>query len=82
VSEEIYGPKREEATVRRRKLRKEEVHNSYCSPDNIRRIKPMGQKWAQHVVCMGEIRNAYKIVVGKTDIYPLKHNGYYIYHLL
>jgi hypothetical protein len=45
----------------------EELHNLYYSPYIIRMIKSRRMRWVGHVVHMGEMRNAYKILVGKPD---------------
>jgi hypothetical protein len=39
----------------------------YCSPNIIRVIKSRRVRWAGHVACLGEIKNAYKFFVGKTE---------------
>jgi hypothetical protein len=36
-------------------------------PDIIRMIKSRGMRWAEHMVCMGEMRNAYNILIQKPD---------------
>jgi hypothetical protein len=46
-----------------RKLHDEERHNLYSSPNIIRVIKSRRMGWAGHVARMGEMRNAYKILV-------------------
>jgi len=43
----------------------EELHNVCTSPDIIRVIKSRRMGWTGHVECMGEMRNAYSILVGK-----------------
>jgi hypothetical protein len=50
-----------------RKLHNEELHNLYCSPSVIRMVKPGRMKWAGHVACLGEKRNAHMILVGKPE---------------
>jgi hypothetical protein len=64
----IFGPKREKEGGGWRRLHSEELHNLYTSPNIIRVIKSTRMKWAGHVACMGEMRNAYIILVlkGKT----------------
>jgi hypothetical protein len=42
----------------------EELHNLFSSPNIIAPIKPKRMKWMRHVACV-EMRNAYKILVGK-----------------
>jgi hypothetical protein len=48
------------------KLHNEEFHNSYSSP-NIRMIESRRMRWVRHVACMGKMKNAYKILVGKPE---------------
>jgi hypothetical protein len=45
--------KREEVTGGWRKLHNEELHNLYCSPSIIRKIKSMTMSWIGHVARMG-----------------------------
>jgi hypothetical protein len=47
-----------------RKRHKEELHNLYCSLDSV---KPKRGRWAGHVACMGEKRNAYRILVDRAE---------------
>jgi hypothetical protein len=49
-----------------RKLHNEELCNLYTSVNVIRVIKSVA-KWAEYVAQIGEIRNAYKIVVEKSE---------------
>jgi hypothetical protein len=58
----MFGPKRDEVTGSLRKLHNE-LHNLYSSPDIIRMIKSWRMRWVEHVARMGEMRNAYKILV-------------------
>jgi hypothetical protein len=39
----------------------------YASPNIIRMIKSRRMRWAGHVVRMGAMRSAYKILVGKLE---------------
>jgi hypothetical protein len=50
-----------------RKLHNEELHDLYFSPYDISMIKSRRTTWAGHVTSMGEMRNAYKISVGKPE---------------
>jgi hypothetical protein len=50
-----------------RKLHNEELHNLYASPSIIGMIKSRRMRWTGQVECMGEMRNACKIVVGKPE---------------
>jgi hypothetical protein len=45
------------------KLHNEELHNLHTSPNIIRMTKSNMMRWAH----MGEIRNAYKILVSKPE---------------
>jgi hypothetical protein len=50
-----------------RRLHNEELHNLYVSQNIIRVIKSRSIRWAGHVGCMRDIRNAYRILVGKPE---------------
>ena len=63
----IFGPKRDGETGERRKLHNEELNDLYCSPDIVRVIKSRRMRWAGHVVCVGERRGVYRILVGKPE---------------
>jgi hypothetical protein len=67
VLRRILGPKGDEVTGEWRKLHNEELHDLYSSP-NITIIKPKMVRWAGHVARMGEKRNAYRLLVGKTPL--------------
>jgi hypothetical protein len=67
VLRRIFGPKRDEVTGEWRKLHNEELHNLYSSPDIIRQVKSRRMRWAGHVARMGEERNVYKVLVGKSE---------------
>jgi hypothetical protein len=67
VLRRILGPKREEVAGGWRRLRSEELHNIYTSPNVIRVIKSRRMRWAGHLACRGEMRNAYRILVGKHE---------------
>jgi len=57
---------REEVTGGLRKLRKQKLHNLESEPNIIRVIKSRRLRWTRHVTCVGEVRNAYKILIGKA----------------
>jgi hypothetical protein len=44
-----------------------EIHNLYASPNIIRGIKSRSMRWVRHIACMGEMRNADDIFVGKPE---------------
>jgi hypothetical protein len=67
VLRRIFGTKRDEVTGDWRKLHNEELHSLYSSPNIIRMIKSRRMSWARHVERMGEKRNAYRILVGKSE---------------
>jgi hypothetical protein len=50
-----------------RRLHNEELRKLYASPNVIRVIKSWKMRRAGHVACMGEMRNAYRILVGKPE---------------
>jgi hypothetical protein len=54
VIRRIIGPKRDEVTGEWRKLRNEELHILYPSPNIIRHIKSTRMRWAGHVARIGE----------------------------
>jgi hypothetical protein len=41
--------------------------NFYSSPDIIRQMKSRRMKWAGHVARMGEGRNVYRVLMGKSE---------------
>jgi hypothetical protein len=49
------------------KLHNEKLHNLYCSQNITRMIKSRMTRWAGHVACMGEVRNAYKILARESE---------------
>jgi hypothetical protein len=50
-----------------RRLHSEELPKLYASP-NIIRVTISGRlRWAGHIACMGEMRNAYSTLMGKPE---------------
>jgi hypothetical protein len=67
VLSRIFGPKRDGVVGGWRKLHNEELCSLYSSPNIIRVIKSRRMRWAGHVACMGEMRNAYIILAGEPE---------------
>jgi hypothetical protein len=63
----IFGPKREEVAGGWRRMHNEELHNLYASLNIIRMIKSGRMIWARHMELMGNMKIAYKILVGKPE---------------
>jgi hypothetical protein len=63
VLRRIFGHKREEVAGHWRRLHNEELQNLYTSPNIIRVMKSRRMRW----VGLEEMRNAYSILVGKTE---------------
>jgi hypothetical protein len=64
---EASSVSKDEVTGEWRKLHTEELRDSYSSPSIIRMIKSRKMKWAEHVARMGEKRNVYRLLVGKSE---------------
>jgi len=47
-------------------LHNEELNDLYCSPNIVRVIKSRRMRWAGHVARMGEEREVYRFLVGKS----------------
>jgi len=54
VLSRIFGPKRDEVTVKWRKQQREELNDLYSSPNIIWVIKSRRMRWAGHVAHIGE----------------------------
>jgi hypothetical protein len=67
VLKRIFRLKSEEVVGGWRRVHNEELHNLYPSSSIIRMIKSWRVRWAGHVVCMGERRSTYRILVGKPE---------------
>jgi hypothetical protein len=50
-----------------RRLHNEKIHNLHASPNTIWVTKSRRMRWTGHVARMGEIRNAYKVLVVKLE---------------
>jgi hypothetical protein len=67
VLRRILRLKRDEVMGGWRKLHNEDLHNLYSSPSIIRMIKSRRVRWARHVARMVAKRNAYKILLRKSQ---------------
>jgi hypothetical protein len=67
VSRRKFEPKREEIAGGWRRQHNEKLRNLCASPTFIRTIGSRRTRLAGHVAFVGEMRNAYKILVGKTE---------------
>jgi hypothetical protein len=67
VLRRIFGPKKDEVMGQWRKLHSGELPNLYLSPDIIKQIQSRRMRWAEHVACMGEGRNVYRVLVGNPE---------------
>ncbi|KAJ4432030.1 hypothetical protein ANN_20644, partial [Periplaneta americana] len=67
VLRKIFGAKKHEVTGEWRKSHNAELHALFSSPEIIRNIKSRRLRWAGHVACMGEFRNAYSVLVRKPE---------------
>ena len=63
----ILGVRKTEITGEWRKIHKAELHALYSSPNVIRSLKSSRQRWAGHVACIEQSRNAYRVIVGKPE---------------
>jgi hypothetical protein len=61
------GRVREYLDLRGRRLHNEELHNLHASIYIVRVIKSKRIRWTGHIARMGEMRNAYKIFIGKPE---------------
>jgi hypothetical protein len=62
----IHGPKREENRSWR-KMHNDELHSLYSLPSIVRVNKSCKMRWAVHVICMGEGRGIYRVLVGRPE---------------
>jgi hypothetical protein len=67
VLRRIFGPKRDEVTGEKRKLRDEELNGLYSLPNIVRVIESRRMRWAGYVTRMGEGRGVYRVLVGKPE---------------
>ena len=67
VLRRILGPKRDDVTEECRKLHNEELNDLYYSSNIVRVIQSSRARWEGHVVCMGERRGLYRVLVRKPE---------------
>jgi hypothetical protein len=67
VLRRISGPKRDEVTGKWSKLHNKELCDLYSSPSIIRTIKSIRMRWAGHVARIGEKKEAYSVLIGKSE---------------
>ena len=67
VLRKIFGAKGDKITGEGRKLNNAELHALHSTPNIIRSLKSRLLRWAGHVACMDQSRNAYRVLVGKPD---------------
>jgi hypothetical protein len=46
-------------------MHNDELHSLYPSPNIVRVIKSRRMRWAEHVACMREGKNVYRVLVGR-----------------
>jgi hypothetical protein len=67
VLRKIFGPKRDEVTGEWRRLHNVELSDLYCSPYIMGVINSVRVGLAGYVACMGESRDAHRVLVGKSE---------------
>jgi hypothetical protein len=61
----IDEPEREDVIGEWRRLHHEELHNLFSSSNTVTMIRLRRTRWAGHIARMGELRDAYRVLVGK-----------------
>jgi len=67
VLRKIFGSKRDEVTVKWRRLHNEELCDLYCWRNFIQVTKSRRIRWAGKVACMGESRGVYRVSEERPD---------------
>ena len=63
----IFGSKRDEVTVKWKKLQNEDLNDLYCPQNIVLMIKSRRMRWAGHVACMWERRVIHRVSIGKPE---------------
>jgi len=79
VLKKIFGPKRDDVSGELRRIHNEELNDLYSSPNIIQVIKSRRMRWVRHVVCVGDWRGAYVVLVsiakGRQPFERPRHRG-------
>jgi len=67
VLRRIFGPRKDEVMGEWRKLHNEALNDLYSSPHIVRMIKSRRMSWARNAAHMGEMRDVYRVLMGKPD---------------
>jgi hypothetical protein len=67
VLRRIFGPKRDEVTGEWRRLHNKKLYALYYLANINLVIKSRRLRWARHVARMGERRDAYRVLMGKSE---------------
>jgi hypothetical protein len=67
VLSNIYGPTKDEVTGECKKLYNAEFYVLFPLASIILVIKPIKIRWSLYEACMGERRNEYRVLVGKSE---------------
>jgi len=67
LQRKIFGSKRDKVPGDWRRLRDEELHVLYSSPNIIWVIKSRRVRWTEHVARVGDNGGAYRVLVGKPE---------------
>jgi len=67
VLRRIFGPRSDDVTGEWRRLHNEKLNDLYSPPNIVRVIKSRGIRWAGHVARMGEERDGFRVLVGKSE---------------
>jgi hypothetical protein len=67
VERRLFGSKRNEGTAEWRKVPNEELNDLYCSPNIVRVIKSRKKRLTRHVACMGDRRDAYRVLLRNPE---------------